>query len=270
MEWVGLIIAATICLSIGFRFGRKAALTDVVRQEAGRAEDRAAFLHTVRRELGNLLMWSDPVKFMRLYKNLHAETSTYKSWKPPALQQTYAEIAKRYPQYNDFDVLGVRSYVLYPSARSTLTNEDLAGHYSDITRFVAVLAATDRNWKFSQPTSDRELGHLEDYAQRILDTKFKLRLQRAIQDFHLWRFEGRNSDLKLETRGYSVRPVQHFAENRCGVHLKDSNEYGLYGYFVHDDGRVFYSYYRSDAAFESEEPLHIDWDVFEYFGGVRD
>jgi len=270
MEWISIAVVAFIA---GYFIGHRGAASEVSpsisQDEAGRAEDRAALLHTVRRELGNLLIWADPVKFLNLYRSVHAETSAYRSWKPEALQQKHNEISSKYPQYNDFDVLGVRTYVLYPDARSMLSDDDLAAHYSEITRFVALQAATNENWKFFRPTSNDELEHLEKYLKRITDTKFKLRLQRAIQDFYVWRSGGQQTDA-FEYRTHSVHQVPHVAENRYGIHLKDTNEYGLYGFFVYDDGKVSHHYYRSDPSFGLEKWLDVDQEIFEYFGGVRD
>lgn len=242
------------------------------RHNAGRAEDRAAFLYVVSRELANLLIWKDPDKYLSLYKSLLAETSAYPSWKPEALQQKYNEIANRYPQYPDFDVIGVRPYVLYPSAKS-FTDEKLAGHYSDIVRFVAVLIATDESWKRFHGLSQEELEHLTEYVQRIKDTKFKLRLQRAIQDYYVWCSAKPENEYQFDYGPVSVRYVRHFAESRYGVHFKDTNEYGLYGFFVHDETkpngepRITYSYYRSDPTFQEQGYLNDDHALFEYFGG---
>jgi hypothetical protein len=64
-----------------------------------------------------------------------------------------------------------------------------------------------------------------------------------------------------ETSTLSLRRVDHIAEVRYGVHFKDTNEFGLYGAFYADDGKVFRSYYRSDANFEKQEYLdriHMD------------
>ena len=212
---------------------------------------------------------------MSLYQSLNAETQAYKSWKPEALQQKYDEISKKYPQYSSFDVLGVRRYVLYPEACAAFEDGELAEHFSDITRFVAILNATDEHWKTFKATDEKELKHLHEYVN-VKDTKLKLRLQRAIQDHSLWRSAGQDRLEVFENRSYSVRYVHHFAENRYGVHLKDTNEYGLYSFFVHDDPKpngdvhISYSYYRSDPSFEKEGYLHVNDAALEYFGGKAD
>jgi hypothetical protein len=42
---------------------------------------------------------------------------------------------------------------------------------------------------------------------------------------------------------------------RLGIHLRRSNEFGLYGRFMDEDGKTYDSYYRTDLSFESEVPL---------------
>lgn len=112
MEWEVALALGCVCFWIGLRKGRGSAFSSIkqmmFRYDAGRAEDRAAFLYVASRELANLLVWKGPDKYVSLYKYLLAETSAYTSWKPEALQQKYDEISKRYPQYSSFDVLDVR------------------------------------------------------------------------------------------------------------------------------------------------------------------
>lgn len=281
MEWMIPLGLALMCFVIGYGRGRKSALSGVnqsmSRHFAGRAEDRAAFLYVASRELANLMIWKDPDRYLSLYKALLAETDAFKSWKDDALQAKYDEISKRYPQYSDFDVLGVRPYVLYPSAAGSFSYDDLAGFYSDIVRFVAILKASNEHWKNVGGLTAQELQHLEKYVRRLKDTKFKLRLRRAIEDFYTWR-SGREqandgSSDAFDRNGYVVSRVRHFAENRYGVRLKDTNEFGLYGFFVHDnpapngDVDISYSYYRSDPSFEKEIWLDVDGAVYDYFDG---
>jgi 3-hydroxy-3-methylglutaryl CoA synthase len=65
----------------------------------------------------------------------------------------------------------------------------------------------------------------------------------------------------FDYRDIAVRCVPHFAEKRYGIHLKDTNEFGLYGYFVSDDGRIYDGYYQSDQTFQQERYLNVLNDV---------
>src|SRR6516225_7332327 len=54
-----------------------------------------------------------------------------------------------------------------------------------------------------------------------------------------------------ETNVFAAHYVHHFAENRYGFHFKDTDEFGLYGFFLADNGKMYQHYYRSDQSFEA-------------------
>jgi hypothetical protein len=142
-------------------------------------------LHAWRREIANILVWQDPSRYINLYQTLHAEVSAYRAWKPAALQAKFDELCKRYPNYENFDPFGTWPHVLYADARSGKSDEELEEMFADATRFQAILCATHPYWEWFDATSDRGLDHLTDYVAQIKDTKFRLRLERAISDYSI-------------------------------------------------------------------------------------
>ncbi|SRR6266480_787309 len=64
----------------------------------------------------------------------------------------------------------------------------------------------------------------------------------------------------FETAHLSAYRVSHFAELRVGFHFKDTDEYGLYGFFAGEPGEYFDSYYRTDQTFQKEGRLLHDDD----------
>jgi hypothetical protein len=273
MEWlIGIIIVGVVLffmLNLGTKAGvhlakntRNFASNDV---RIAQAHDRYNLLNTWRREIANVLVWSDPDRYLDFYRTLHTEVSTYKEWTLDALQAKHDELAKQYPQYEDFDGLRTRLHVLYAD-RYGGWDEELVKRFADATRFQALACAT--YWKdvaawYGGATRDSDLEHLTTYVERIKDTKFRLRLERAVDDYYVW-CEGKggrphwDSPIEEQTFAYRnvvVRPISHFAESRYGVHFKDTNEYGLYSFYLFDDGHISHSYYRSDAGFENERRL---------------
>lgn len=269
---IGLVIVGVVLFFV-FNLGAKTGfgVAKDTRNFASRdvrtaqAHDRNNLLNTYRREIANVLVWSDPDRYLEFYRTLHAEISTYNEWKIDALQAKHDELAKRFPQYEDFDAFGTRLHVLYADTWGGWS-DDLAARFADITRFQALACAT--YWKdtatwFGGPTSDSDIDHLSSrYIEMIKDTKFALRLERAVDDYRVW-CEGKGGyplhwDSPIEERtfdnySFMVRPIESFGENRYGVHFKDTNEYGIYGSYVFEDKpRVMHSYYRSDAAFQNE------------------
>ena len=271
---IGIIIVGVALLFV-FTFGAKSGhnMAKNTRNFASRdvrtaqAHDRNNLLNAYRREIANLLVWSDPERYLEFYRTLHAEACTYKDWKMDALQAKHDELAKQYPQYEGFDGFGTRLHVLYADSHGGWS-DDLASRFADITRFQAIACAT--YWKdsatwFGGPTSDSDLEHLTMYVGKIKDTKFVLRLERAVDDYRVW-CEGKGGyplhwDSPIEERtfdnySFMVGPIESFGENRYGVRFKDTNEHGIYGSYVFEDRpRVMHSYYRSDAAFQNERLL---------------
>src|SRR5262249_19546446 len=118
---------------------------------------------------------------------------------------------------------------------------------------------------------DDDLNHLVEYIRQIKDTKFRLRLERAISDFYIWQackdqmIGTRDAEEVFNHLNTTVRRVEHLVENRYGVHFKDTNEWGLYSFFVFDDGRVSYYYYRSDSTFQEERILDVSGGLAEHY-----
>ena len=229
------------------------------------AIDRANFLQTLRRELANIMVWRDPRRYLQLYEEIHAEASSLKSWRAEEARRRHGELSEKYQFYSDFDAIGTRDYVLYADGVSMMTYADLEGIYRDIVMFEALSEIVDEAWKeaaklFVHMTSDEELRHLTEYVGRIDDTKLELRIERAIEYFDLARAKDEQG---LDNDFYSISYLPHFAEMRYGVHLKRTNEFGIYSSFEFDDGRTLESYYRSDSTFRKEEPLYVLGSVLE-------
>ena len=268
MEWlVGIVVVGVILfyvLGIGAKMEDSAKyIPHTVR--FGRARERKKLLDTWRREVANILIWHDPDRYLGLYRSLHAEVSAYKDWKPAALQAKRDEISERYPDYEDFDSIGtLRIHVLYPDVCPP--DEELEAMFADITRFQGILCATDPDWKGLRATSDGDLSDLIKYVAQIKDTKFRLRLERAISDYYVWsarKDEMTDTGVVFDYGNTTVRYVDHVSDNCYGVHFKDTNEYGLYSFFVHDDNHISERYYRSDSSFQEERLLDVLLGVAE-------
>jgi hypothetical protein len=233
-------------------------------QELSAASDLSLLLTTLRRELANYMVRRDPDRFLRLYKQAHADASEICKADKTSRKAKLAGICDKYSFIHDFDLLATREHVLYEDAMSGSSIEDIEAHYLDIVNFHALRLAPNEEWNTA--TSNRNLEHLEKYARRIKDTKFKQRLIDANRIFNAGREDyeySADSLILFENHAINVRHVYHIAEKRYGFHFKDTNEYGLYGVF-YDDGRdkTYFSYFRSDQNFETEKYLDtlVDFD----------
>lgn len=255
MDWLWLL-ALVGGIVIGFWLGSKATAEGVkpgVQQLARtQAYDRNNYLRILRRELSNHLMQRDAEAFARLYEKLHYDIERYKTFAKDALVGELRALVERYPQYDDFDLIGTREHVLYPDAFGINGDDDVSDHFRAIVRFQALNAKLDDAWSGFRATSEDDLKHLHEYAARVRDAKFKRRLRAAINQFYLARGEDKDA---FEMRDFSVVRVSHIAEIRYGVHFKDTDEYGLFGSFHGDRAEPYEHYYRSDALFQEQTAL---------------
>ena len=251
---------------LGSKSGAKAVAPTLNEVSTTQAIDRANFLQTLRRELANILIWRDPQRYLRLYRDLHAEATSLTSWRPAEVRNRLKALYAKYPNYSDFDAIATREYVLYPDGVSWNDPEELEVRYRDLVIFVALSVIDDPTWKqaasrgFVHKFNEKELEHLSKYVQQIEDTKLRFRIDRAVEIYYGRRDE--ETEL-LENDFYSIRPLRHFAENRYGIHLKRTGEFAIYSFFVFDNGKISYSYYRSDPTFEQELRLDVLHAVLE-------
>jgi len=261
VDWWWLV-ALVAGLVLGFWIGAKLATEGFkpgVRELARtQAYDRNNYLRVLRRELANHLMQRDADGFARLYEKLHYDLVRYDKFSREALAGEFRALIERFPQYDDFDLIGTREHVVYPDAFGLNDDEDVGEHFRSIVRFQALNAKLDETWSHFKATSEDDLKHLHEYARGVRDAKFKKRMKAAIDFYYLARGEERDS---FEARDFSVVRVTHVAEIRYGVHFKDTDEYGLYGAFHGDRAEPFEHYYRTDSAFENETPLMMLRDV---------
>lgn len=262
VTWFWLASAGICGVGIGLFFGflgfRRAALlmrATVWRSNRDLAEAQAQWLFLLRRELANWLFRRDPDRYHRAYKTALEVTAAIRAASPAEQRSQHAKLAEQYPSYFDFDLIYTRQYVLYADALESYSYDDVERHYTDIIRFETLQGVLDENWPTTNAISDKELKHLEGYVRELKDTLFKGRLEAAIREFRA--YQCAKSD-GLLTGGYdfatfTIRPVEHFAEIRYGIHLKETDECGLYGFFVPDSGdQPITGFYRSNADFTAE------------------
>lgn len=250
MPWLWLL-AILIAVVLGFWFGAwgaglgyKEATQQLLRAQA---MDRNNFLSVIRREIANHLMQRDPRAFEGLYERTYDEVARYVTFSKAGLLAEFRSLCERYPQYSDFDFIGTREHVLYPDALALGDDVDTGEHFRNIVRFQALNALLDDNWKHMRATTEDDRKHLHEYVKRVLDTRLRRKLERAIQAY----YGARRDELDFENDDYSIIHVSHVAELRKGIHLKKSDEYGLHALFEEHE-----RYYGSDRTFEQQR--HLD------------
>ncbi|MGC1584636.1 MAG: hypothetical protein WA791_02875, partial [Rhodomicrobium sp.] len=194
MEVIIGIIALVGGFLLGWRSGAKAVVPALSQAANTQAIDRANYLHTLRREVANILIWRDPGRYLQLYKELNSEITSLASWRPEDVRKRLTELCGKYPNYSDFDAIGTREYVPYAEGVSSMNDDEIEARYKDLVMFAALSSIVNEAWKdiassLVHTTSDEELTHLSEYARRIEDTKLSLRLERAMDDNAMRRYE---------------------------------------------------------------------------------
>jgi len=260
--FVGLV-ALVVGFFLGFKLFAKAAQPEIKEMQKNQAIDRASYLFTLRRELANILIWRDPQRYIKLYKELCSEFNSFKSWRLEEINKRLSELSKEYPFYADFDTIGSKEYVLYPDAVSWNSYEKLEANYRDLATFVALSLQSNASWQdakyqidfnFTAEHVPDKLEHLLEYVERIEDTKLIMRIDQAMDAYYTIRDKETgmlDNDFFAVKMIYRSRP-----DNLYGIHIKRTNEFAIYSVFHYDEGGTSTSHYRSDSTFEEEVYLH--------------
>jgi hypothetical protein len=266
MKWLWVIVGIGTALYVYLWYRGRAPRVPTApvatRHGMAMAEDRELMLSTFRRELANYMVRLDPDRYLDLYRKAMALETAFGKADNEEREAQLLIITKRYPMYEEFDFIGTRPYVLYSDALSRHSIEEIEEHYLNLVKFQALQRALDPDWKFrAAATTEKEFEHLQGYIRKIKDTKFRQRLQAAVETFYANGKGNRLTDgdgaVAYENAAFTVYYVPHIAENRFGFHFKDTNEFGLFGSFYDSDNdKSYQSFYRSNRRFEAEQ--HLD------------
>lgn len=277
-----LFFVGLVFLICGYVIGVKItswATKQVIREkDLTQAIDRGNYLQTLRRELGNLLIKRDPQRYLKLFQELSVELVTIKFWRIEEVQKRLSELCEKYPNYNDFDVIGSREYVLYADGICTLSYDELEARYRDIVTFVELSIASDPVWKsaywrgsvfsFTGEHHQEVIEHLSEYVERIEDTKLIFLIDQAMEAYYIQRDEKTG---RLDNDFFSVQPIYKSTPDYLyGIHIKRTNEFAIYSNFVFDDGRTSESRFRSDVNFETQDLLFANDALLEEIKNLFD
>jgi uncharacterized membrane-anchored protein YhcB (DUF1043 family) len=257
MVWVWVGLALAVGVVVGFMLGARlfAKIMKEAAEEAARhkASDQNLLMRTFRRELANWLFKTDPDRYRALYERARTVEEEVLAFDPAARHALLKRIATDMPFIADFDFVGSREFVTYADALSIYSYEDIEEKYLDVVRWQSLQIAGDPAWSLiDKPTSDSDLEYLPEYTKRLKDARFKKRLEETMRLYWFSRRDGDSGE--LDNDFFAVRHVYHLVESRYGIHLKDTNEFGLFSAF-YDSDRTFESYYRSSPDFTKEEWL---------------
>jgi hypothetical protein len=227
MYWLWFVCTATIALVVGLSIG--AAIVNnsmqpaIQRLNANMAGDHDFLLRVLRRELANWMFRRDPDRYLRICKEAHDTAREISAAMRTEQQAQLANLTAKYPHYADFDLINTRDHVLYADALNFTSFDQVERHFSNIVQFQALQIALDENWRYFEATRADDLAHLEKYVKQFKDTRFKRRLQAAIDELHAHGCERSSAifeqKLKLlyDTATFSVHFVPDLVYVQYGV-----------------------------------------------------
>jgi hypothetical protein len=259
-----VILTALACLYLGYVYcarsskkgnsvlGWRSAESERLRLDA---ENR--YIEVLRRELANAIVSDSPDKMVALYRKAWTFEQEMLNADAARVQAEFDVLTKRYPLYEDFDLLGTRHFVPYSDAVEGYEEDAVAERYLDISKFMIL---KNINAKSTRPIfSESEDTILRKTMTREIDHRFRAKIIDAMDKYNMVRGADKNrqyESIDYEDRALSIFPLQHFAELRWGILFKDTQEQAIYSVFYDDNSKAYKSYYRSDETFQTEETLH--------------
>jgi hypothetical protein len=253
--WVWTVI--TILIVAGFILDRRSnkAASTALQFERERAQERIMtfqrfYLEVLRRELANIIMGHSLEEFAKAFlymRNWEDEISRSAERKKA---ETGALISK-FPDLNDFDLLGTRHFIRYDESIPLLGIDEFIERYKEVSKYL-ILNHTSPDSKLSPKLYDDE--EVRIFRERMVtykDHRLRTNLKEAMQRYYIWR-KGLPDDAteKVYTDSdYEVFSLSGFAgrsfspEVEYGVVCKKLAECGIYSFFA-DTNKTFHHYYR--------------------------
>lgn len=268
IEWIA---AAVVGLAVGwFLRGRIAKgdgqtmLADKValRRNVNEAEDR--YLEVLRREISNMLLNIDPDLMVSTYeKGWRYQDELVEAGKE-RISADLKALTLKHKFFSDFDLLGTRHFIPYGDARWAASDDEIVERYLEISKMILLPRLLDMDDSSIRLFTEGEFDILRKSVRRCKDRAFKGHIVQAVDRYHalqraIDRFgskEAREQMNPLDESDVEVFLLPYNGlENELGIAFKHTGEFGVYGTFQHDDGKIFKSYYRSDNVFQKRDYL---------------
>ncbi|MGR9128890.1 hypothetical protein ACU8OQ_12420 [Rhizobium leguminosarum] len=238
------------------------ALSDKARN-VDEAESR--YLQTHQRELANLLLTIGPELMEKAYRKARRRQDEAIAGGPPRIEAELTALSHKYPFFRDFEKIETRHFVPYSDALDHWPEDDLVDRYLDISQWLA-LSFRKRHGNNIPPFFDDEDQKVMErvvWAER--DRKLRKRIEAAMELHRMFsttldrygQEQYRHGAVAFETANLSIQRghTECSPEIEYWLAFKDPEEYGVYSFFVHDDGRISRSYYQANADFSRKVVL---------------
>ncbi|TAT88218.1 hypothetical protein ELI54_08340 [Rhizobium ruizarguesonis] len=268
--WEYLGIAAAFGLGWAIRNGGAKAQIGVAAQalsEKARNLDEAEsrYLQTHQREIANLLLSIHPDLMEKAYRKARRRQDEAIEGGPARIEAELTALSHKYPFFQDFEAIGTRHFVPYSDAIDHWSEDDLLDRYLDISHWLALSFRKKHGDKVPVLFDDADQKVMERVVQEERDRKLRRRIEAAMELHRLFsttvdrygQEQFKHGAVLLETGEVSIRQgtTPYSPEIEYWISFREPEDYGVYSFFVHDDGHVSRSYYRANADFTRKDYL---------------
>ncbi len=223
-------------------------------------EAEARYLETLRREIANLLIDTDPETFDRAWRKAAAYETEMAAARADRVEADETALVAKYRSFEDFEIVGLIHCVPYRECTKLLSNDELADRYLDICRMLMLLRRRAEFKPCNPLFDDRERAAWERFRREAHDRRLRRRVDEALLSYRAHcsgyreasgrTFAGRT----YEGEGVQVNEVRDFVGTNVDLVFGD----GQRARVSYADGVWRPSYYRVDPHSGAAEPLA--WD----------
>ncbi|WP_334543834.1 hypothetical protein [Rhizobium leguminosarum] len=268
--WEYLGVAAAFVLGWAIRHGAakadRGAPAHVLSMKAQNLDEAdSRYLQTHQREVANLLLAIGPGLMEKAYRKARRRQDEAVAGGPARIEAELTALSHKYPFFQDFEVIGTRHFVPYSDAIDHWSEDDLVDRYLDISHWLALSFRKKHGDKVPPLFDDADQKVMERVVWAERDRKLRKRIEAAMELHRMFsttmdrygQEQYRHGAVAFETADTSIQHgcMEYSPEIEYWLTFRDPEEYGVYSFFVHDDGRISRSYYQANADFSRKVVL---------------
>lgn len=268
--WEYLGIAAAFGLGWAIRHGaakvERGAATEAVSEKARNLDEaESRYLETHQREIANLLLTISPDLMETAYRKARRRQNEAIDGGNGRIEAELTMLSHKYPFFQDFEAIGTRHFVPYSDAVNHWSEDDLVERYLDVSHWLALSFRKKHGTKIPALFCDDDEKIMERVVWAERDQKLRKRIEAAMELHRMFsttldrygQEQHRHGAVAFETADIAIQRghTEYSPEVEYWLTFRDPEQYGIYSFFVHDDGRISRSYFQANADFSRKVSL---------------
>jgi len=252
--WAGLAVGLAVGFVAGWVAAARWATLAVEQLARTHQADLAMWAEGVLAQLGNELMMRDHHRFVKFKESVGDDLVRVACSPLAEARKELMRISEQYPNLTDFQIFTGRLHLLHADSATNCSTEELETYFRDLAFWFELQPRFQPRWTRRLKLDQKDREHAQKYAQQIDDGILEYRLKQAHAEYMVAVTANEDVTWPLETVRHRITGVPHVAEDRIGVVIKNTGEYGIVSTFYGDE-KTYVSYLRSDANFRDEISL---------------